>query len=120
MRTMARAIPRIEELPPILAAPLAEWVGEADPRLALWHACDVVEMTLRLAVALGLGDWARAGGVPAALRGEVARRLEQPTLGRWRGMAMAIAAQPAPGTSLADLWSWLGGAPRPPPGGGGP
>ncbi len=94
-------------LPALLGAPLAEWAEEDEPRLALWHACDAVEMALRLAVALGLGDWARAGGAPPALRGEIARRLEQPTLGRWRGMALALAAAPVADTPLDDLWAWL-------------
>ncbi len=97
----------LSALPPVIAGPLGEWGHEHDPRLALWHACDAVEMTLRLAVALGLGDWARAGGVPDALRPEVARRLEQPTLGRWRGMALALAGSPAPKTPLADLYQWI-------------
>src|SRR5689334_71042 len=98
---MSRSVPGVDGLPPILAAPLAEYAREEDARLALWHACDAVEMTLRLSVALGLGDWARAGGVPAAVRAEVARRLEAPTLGKWRGMALAIAAAPPPDSPLA-------------------
>jgi WD40 repeat protein len=110
---MVRSVPGVDGLPPILAAPLAEYAREDDARLALWHACDAVEMALRLAVALGLGDWARAGGVPAGVRAEVARRLEQPTLGRWRGMALAIAAQPPPGTPLADLYAWVSGTLEP-------
>jgi len=103
----------LSALPPVMAGPLGEWAHEVDPRLALWHACDAVEMTLRFAVALGVGDWTRAGGVPEAVRAEVARRLEQPTLGRWRGMALAFAASPAPGTPLGDLWTWIAGTLEP-------
>jgi hypothetical protein len=110
-RTAARlgaAADAVAALPPIVAGPLVEWGEAADARLALWHACDAIEMTLRLAVALGLGEWrATADPMPEPLRREIARRLEQPTLGRWRGMAMALAARPAPATALGDLWAWL-------------
>src|SRR5205809_352829 len=61
----------VAALPSILAIPLAEYAAERDSRLALWHACDVVELTLRLVVFIGLGDLARAGDLPRDLLGEL-------------------------------------------------
>ena len=72
----------LDALPPVIGGPLGEWAAEDDPRLALWHACDAVEMVLRLAVALGLGEHARAGGAPAEIRAEIASRCATPCASR--------------------------------------
>ncbi len=90
-------------LPSVLAIPLAEHAGEGDPLLRLWHMSDVAELTLRVCAALALADWAAAGGLPRALRGEVASRLEQPTLGKWRGLVLALAARPPDDSRVRGL-----------------
>src|SRR5207247_10878854 len=58
-----------------------------------WPARGAAAVTLRLVVFIGLGDLARAGDLPRDLLGELQPRIEEPTLGKWRGMAEAIARQ---------------------------
>ena len=90
-------------LPSVIALPLAGYRREPDPLLRLWAMCDSVEMTLRLVVALGLGDWQRHGGLPDGLRRELAPRIQQPTLGKWRGMALALAKHQPEGSLFPQL-----------------
>ena len=73
----------ISSFPSILAIPLQEYVEETNPVLKLWHACDVVELTLRLLVIVGLADLKRKGELPRKLIGELRSRIEEPTLGKW-------------------------------------
>jgi hypothetical protein len=66
-------------LPSVLALPLREYLSQANPVLKLWAACDAVELTLRLAVSLGLADLARPGicrlpSWPSCSRGSRSRR----------------------------------------------
>lgn len=96
-------------LPSVLAIPLAEHAREGDPLLRLWHMSDVAELTLRVCAALALADWAAAGGLPRALRGEVASRLEQPTLGKWRGLVLALAARSPDDTRVPGLAAFAAG-----------
>lgn len=78
--------------PSILALPLAEYFHQGQPVVKLWHACDVVELTLRLLVALGLADLrGNTNQIPKRLLGEFRSRIEMPTLGKWQGMAGAVA-----------------------------
>jgi len=81
----------IESLPTVLAVPLREYADEANPVMKLWHACDVVELTLRLTVAIGLADLQKDGKLPKPLLKELRPRIEEPTLGKWKGMALAVA-----------------------------
>ncbi len=81
-------------LPSVLAIPLREYSIEADPVLKLWHACDVVELSLRLAVSLGVAELVRFGGLSDQTLAEFKPRIEEPTLGKWRGMAEAVAQVP--------------------------
>jgi hypothetical protein len=37
----------LSQMPSVLAIPLQEYIDETNPVLKLWHACDVVELTLR-------------------------------------------------------------------------
>jgi hypothetical protein len=85
----------LDRLPSILALPPREYHSEANAVLKLWAACDVVELTLRLAVSLGLADLARGGKLPPELLAELQPRIEEPTLGKWRGMAQAIIKHPS-------------------------
>jgi hypothetical protein len=101
----------VDELPSILAVGVDEWFREPDPVLRLWHACDVAELTLRLLAIAGLSELharERAGGAPlgAELRARIRSRLEAPTLGKWQGIATAVAArleQDSPSADLARL-----------------
>lgn len=81
----------LTRLPSIIAIPLQGFISEANPVLRLWHACDTVEMLLRLLVFVGLADIRRRGPLPLNLLGELRSRIEEPTLGKWRGMAEAVA-----------------------------
>jgi hypothetical protein len=45
-----------DRFPSILTLPLKGYIEEPNPALKLWHACDIVEMTLRLLVVLGVAD----------------------------------------------------------------
>lgn len=94
----------LSALPSILALPLHEYSVEPNPVLRLWHACDAVELALRFAVTAGLADLARRGPLPAVLLKELRPRIEEPTLGKWRGMAQAmVAALPEQDTALPEL-----------------
>jgi WD40 repeat protein len=90
----------LSRLPSIVALPLREYLDERHPVLKLWHACDAVELLLRLLVMLGLSDCRRSGGdLPAALLSALRSRIEQPTLGKWRAMAAAVAENVVADTS---------------------
>ena len=94
----------LDRLPSVLALPLAEYRSDPDPLLKLWHLCDFVELALRTAFALGLADWRRSRNqLPKKLRADIALRLQQPTLGKWRGLALAVAAKPPPDTMFPEL-----------------
>jgi WD40 repeat protein len=87
-----RTVPHtIAELPSILAVPLQAHFVEANPVLALWSACDAVEMACRFAVMAGIAELRRANPLAPDLLNELRPRIEEPTLGKWRGMAEAIA-----------------------------
>lgn len=117
---------RFESLPSLLAIPLADYFEESserEPKLKLWHACDAIELLLRLLVMIGLADLRRQGELPPELVNELRDRVEKPTLGRWRGMAEALAkrldAETATIPELADfvlgeLVPFLTGSTNPP------
>jgi WD40 repeat protein len=87
-------------LPTLLALPLAGVTDEPAPALALWAACDAVEIALKLCLMAGAAEHGEVlpNGLVRALRD----RVEMPTLGRWRDMALA-AAQYAPTDSVIPL-----------------
>ena len=88
LSSLAALLPR---LPSVLALPLRDYLEEREPVLKLWHACDVTELLLRLLVMVGLADIKRQGELPEPLLNELRSRIEEPTLGKWKGMAIAIA-----------------------------
>lgn len=81
----------LEKLPSVIALPLAEFKQETDPVLKLWNACDTIELLLRLIVITGLADLNNSGGIPSKVLSEMRPRIEEPTLGKWKGMAIAVA-----------------------------
>ncbi|HLN27192.1 MAG TPA: hypothetical protein VK395_05570 [Gemmataceae bacterium] len=86
----------LDRLPSVIALPLADYLQEdsdSQPVLKLWHSCDVIEMTLRLLVMVGIADLRRHGPLPASLLNDLRARIEEPTLGKWRGMAGAVAEE---------------------------
>ncbi len=84
-------------LPTLLALPLAEMVHEAAPVLALWAACDAVEIALKVCVMAGLAEHST---LPPELLRELRDRVEMPTLGKWLGMAQAVAKRAVKGSVL--------------------
>ncbi len=80
----------VENLPSVIAISLVEYKQEANPVLKLWYACDTIELLLRLIVITGLSDLDRTGGIPAKVLSEMRPRIEEPTLGKWKGMAIAV------------------------------
>jgi hypothetical protein len=91
----------VDRWPSVLARPLKEYLDEADPRIKLWAACDLVELTLRFLVMVRVAEEAGRGEVPAQLAEALAQRIEQPTLGKWRGMAEALLKAADPGSTVA-------------------
>src|SRR5712691_7516946 len=89
--TAAPHILPLQQWPSVIALPLRDYLEEHEPVLKLWHACDVVELLLRLLVTVGLADLRRHGELPQSLLQELRPRIEEPTLGKWQGMALAIA-----------------------------
>ncbi len=104
-------------LPSVVALPLAAFEQEAAPALALWAACDLVEMTLRLCVTAGV---AQHGTLPRELREDLRRNVERPTLGKWLDMARSIASHERPDAPLplkglvATIADLLGASTAPP------
>jgi WD40 repeat protein len=98
----------IDGLPSVLALPLGEYADEHDPLLRLWHLCDATELTLRLLAALAIADWNRGTeGLPSKLRADLASRIEQPTLGKWRGMVLALTNKAPAATPLPQLYPFV-------------
>jgi tetratricopeptide (TPR) repeat protein len=77
--------------PSVLALPLKDYLDEADPRIKLWAACDLVELILRFLVMVGVARAARDGVVPDGVAKVLAKHIEHPTLWDWRRMADALA-----------------------------
>lgn len=80
----------LDSLPALLAIPLDGFATEPSPVLRLWHACDAVELTLRLVVVLGVAELSAAGPLPDDLRRKLRDSIEEPTLGRWKQMALEV------------------------------
>ena len=78
----------VDALPTLLALPLAELLQEPNPVLALWAACDLVEIALKLCVMTGLTEHPKP---PEDLLRQLRDKVELPTLGKWMGMARAVA-----------------------------
>lgn len=78
----------VDALPTLLALPLAELLQEPNPVLALWAACDLVEIALKLCVMTGLAEHPKP---PEELLRQLRDKVELPTLGKWMGMARAVA-----------------------------
>ena len=105
------AMPDLAALPSLLALPLTEYARELNPVLALWHAADAVELTLRFVVTAGLAELASGGPLDPALLSELRPRIDAPTLGKWRGMAEAVVRHlPQEGALLPELATLVGDA----------
>jgi len=87
----SRAFVNIEAFPTILAVPLNEYIEEKHPVLKLWHACDVVDLTLRLIVDIGLAEMQVSNSLSSDVLRTFWDKIEVPTLGRWQDMASTIA-----------------------------
>lgn len=105
----------LKSLPCLIAIPAQEYVTESNPVLRLWSACDTIEILLRLMVAVGIADVLRAsnGGLPDLLRTELSSRIAQPTLGKWRGMAAAVAHHLPHDSLVPELPGYLCGTLEP-------
>ena len=57
--TSAPHVLPLQQWPSVIALPLRYYLEEREPVLRLWHACDVVELLLRLLVTVGLADLRR-------------------------------------------------------------
>jgi hypothetical protein len=86
----------VDRWPSVLTPTFREYLKEEqrNPRYALWLGCELIELTLRLLVFLGLGALrarSETEHLPQDLLPSLQRRIEEPTLGQWLGMAEAIA-----------------------------
>lgn len=107
-RTIDALHPLVLRWPSVLALALHEYHGEEHPVLKLWHACDVVEMTLRFLVMIGVAEAARGGELPDPLARQLWERIERPMLGHWRGMAETLVkAQEAERTLMPEARAYL-------------
>lgn len=101
--------PWLAEWPSVLALPLRDYlVEDYHPVLKLWHACDFVELMLRLSVAMGVGDLRRRGELsPQLLR--ALRPIVAPTLGHWHQMAQAVAShvEQSQESVISELPEWV-------------
>ncbi len=92
-----------EHLPPIFAIPLAALAREGHPQVALWRGCDAAELALRFAVMVALGEFRHRGEHPVRAASVLRANLEEPTLGRWRDMALALVQEWPDGAVLSEL-----------------
>ena len=100
----------LDRLPSVLAIPLHGFATEPHPVLRLWHACDAVELALRLVVILGIAELSEAGPLPPDLGEPLRRRLEEPTLGTWKLLALEVSRRlPAEGAFCPGLAAFAEG-----------
>src|SRR5688572_17870853 len=71
---------KIQNLPSVIALPLEEYIQEHNPVLKLWHACDVVELLLRLLVIAGLADLRQKSSLTTSLLNQINPNIGEPTL----------------------------------------
>lgn len=92
--------------PSPLAHPVREYRAETNPVLRLWLACDWAELLLRFVVFVRIGELRARGPLSPKLARELATRLGEPTLGKWKGMALAL-VQGAEDSVLAESEVYL-------------
>lgn len=80
----------VAAFPSLVALALDEYLHESHPVARLWHACDTIELLLRLLVMAGIGELQRLDPLPVGLLGELKQNIEAPTLGKWKAMAAAV------------------------------
>ena len=78
----------LDRSPSMVAVPLNEYLKEDHPRVKLYHACDTVEMLLRLLVICSISGHEV---LEDKLRGSLAQGIERPTLRNWFNMARELA-----------------------------
>ena len=94
-------------LPTVLAHALSNLIEEPNPVLGLWHACDLVELLLRFAVFLGAAELRQRGAIPPEVLRELSHRIEEPTLGKWKLMAVAVARHPLPDAAVPECNAFI-------------
>jgi len=86
----------IPHLPALLAIPWREYVEETNPRLKLWHLCEVYEVLVRFGVMTLIAELRhRPDGDQRldAVFAEVGHAIEGPTLAQWLGLLGRLADQ---------------------------
>lgn len=78
----------VRQLPAVVAIPLAEYLRErgsnaSHPLMALHRLCDAVEVLVRFATIMGIGELRRRGPLPGDLLNRVRRNIDRPTFGVW-------------------------------------
>ena len=78
------------ELPMVLALPALEFLEQTTaPVLRLWALCDLVELSARLAVIVGIAE--HGGKIPEKLRSKLLQKIVLPKLGDWLCMSRDVA-----------------------------
>jgi hypothetical protein len=96
----------LEQWPSVLALPLRDYANESHPVMKLWHACDVVELTLRFAVMVGVAEAAEGGELPEDVARRLWNQIEKPMLGNWFDMAKSLSRAKTPRPRLVpELWT---------------
>jgi WD40 repeat protein len=91
----------LSSLPTLVALPLAEAQRESRAVLALWALCDTVELALKLVAMAGIGEHlAISRQLPDKLASALHHQVELPTMGKWLGIAAAVATHRASGSTL--------------------
>jgi hypothetical protein len=94
----------IQTFPSIVSAPLISFLEESNPKLKLWDICDFTELLLRFIVIIGLAEIREKNEqLSEQIIEEIKFRIEQPTLGKWLGMAIAISRYPSVDDGLKGL-----------------
>lgn len=79
------------QFPSVLAIPLKEYAEEVSPVLRLLFMSEFLELFLKFSVIICLSEIVNDEGLlPDELLGELRSRIEEPTLGKWKGMAESL------------------------------
>ncbi|MFZ2955891.1 MAG: ankyrin repeat domain-containing protein [Candidatus Ozemobacteraceae bacterium] len=92
----------LQKIPTVLAIPFQEYFFQGHEVQKLWDGCETIEMLLHFLVIVGIADIREKGELPDDLVAELRKfdRINGGVMGKWRGMAEAVAKAMKPGEAV--------------------